>query len=78
LKRDEVLPWLATVFGEPVESLKFDSQRDQIHGWDSMGMLMLMADVDEKFGIQMSEQDVKGLKSVTDIVALLERAGQVS
>ena len=45
--------------------------------WDSMGVLTLMAGMDEKFGIVMSDADIKVMKTVGDIVAILGKHGKI-
>ena len=73
--REAALNWIATVFEEPVGNLRPETTRDQIRGWDSMGMLTLMADLDEKFKIQLDENDVTSLRTVGDLLELLARHG---
>ena len=41
-------------------------------------MLLLMADLDEKFDIQLSETEVENLASVRDILAVLQRHGKLT
>jgi acyl carrier protein len=78
MTQDEVLNWLADVFNEPKGSIAADSKKDDVAGWDSLGVLMLMADLDEKFGIQLDEKEIEGLQSVPDVVALLQRKGKLA
>jgi acyl carrier protein len=75
MTRNDALQWLATVFDEPPENIKLDTPRDEISGWDSFGVLTLMADIDEKFGVQLTEKDSRGMKVVMDIFTFLERNG---
>lgn len=74
----EALAWLARLFDEPVEKVKTDTARDSIVGWDSLGMLTLMADLDEKFDVQVGEQDVSGMTAVADVLNLLKKHGKVT
>jgi acyl carrier protein len=71
--RDEALAWLTTVFEEPQGAIKPDTAREAIAGWDSLGVLTLMADMDEKFEIQLSESDVTSMTSVGSILEILQR-----
>jgi len=77
MTRNEVLAWLAGVFEEAPDSLRPDTPRDEIGGWDSLGILTLMADLDEKFDVRLSEKDVSGMTRVQDILDLLERHGKL-
>lgn len=72
MKRDEALAWLAGIFEEPVEAMTPDRPRDEIAGWDSLGVLTLMADLDEKFDIQLDEKAASAMTHVRDLLALLE------
>jgi acyl carrier protein len=78
MTRDETLAWLAGVFEEPVENVRPDTPRDAIGGWDSLGVLTLMADLDEKFDIRVSEKEMSAMTSVQDVLDLLNRHGKLS
>jgi acyl carrier protein len=78
MTRDEALVWVATVFEEPPENVRSETVKDEIRGWDSLGVLTLMADLDEKFQIQLSEEDIDGLAAVADILSLLKQRGVLS
>lgn len=71
----EHLNWLAGIFDEPVENLHAATRREEIYGWDSLGMLTLMAELDEKFGIQLTDSDIQGLQRVGDILNLINGRG---
>lgn len=74
----DALDWIAGVFGEPAGRITADMASSSIKGWDSLGTLMLIADLDEKFGIHLEESEMFALKSVADILALLERQGALA
>jgi len=78
MKRDEAVAWLAGMFEEPADKVSEATARDSIYGWDSLGTLTLMAEMDEKFDIQLSEQDVTGFASIGDVVELLARRGKLT
>jgi acyl carrier protein len=46
-----------------------------VPGWDSMGVLLLMAEMDERFSITLNEVALANLKGVKDIVAVVKNAG---
>jgi acyl carrier protein len=71
MPNQEHLRWLAGLFDEPAENIGQGTRRDEIFGWDSLGMLTLMAELDEKFGIQLSDQDILNLQSVNDVLVLI-------
>jgi acyl carrier protein len=78
MNRDEVLQWVAGVFEEPAANIRPDTPRDEIAGWDSLGVLTLMADLDEKFDIRVTEKEMSAMTSVQDILDLLERQGKLA
>ena len=75
---DEALAWLAGVFEEPPGSLRPGTPRDEVRGWDSLGVLTLMADLDEKFDIRVSEKEMAAMTTVQDILDLLNRSGKLA
>lgn len=78
MTRDEALAWLAGVFEEPPGSLRPDTPRDEVRGWDSLGVLTLMADLDEKFDLRVGEKEMAAMTSVQDILDLLNRSGKLA
>jgi acyl carrier protein len=75
ITQQDALDWIAEVFGEPAGRVTADMSSGSIKGWDSLGTLMLIADLDEKFGIQLDESEMYALKTVADILGILERQG---
>jgi acyl carrier protein len=78
VSRDEALEWIAGLFEEPVDNVQPGTPRDAIRAWDSLGMLVLMAGLDERFDINLDTDDLGSLKGVDDILAVLERHGKLS
>ncbi|MFO1305241.1 MAG: acyl carrier protein [Burkholderiales bacterium] len=77
MTQDEALAWIAEVFEEPPGSLGPDTPRDDIPTWDSMGVLALMAGMDERHGILLTDADVMSMQSVNDILAVLRKHGKL-
>ena len=67
----EALAWIAEIFEEPEDNVKAETARTELAGWDSLGILSLMAALDEKFDIHLSETDIEDMASVGDILGLL-------
>jgi acyl carrier protein len=70
---DETLSWIAEIFEEPADNIKPETLREDIPNWDSLGVLTLMADMDEKFGIILSDQDMQAMTKVDDILDVLRK-----
>jgi acyl carrier protein len=75
MKPADALTWLAEVFEEPAGRIGAGTLRKEIPGWDSLGTLSLIAALDERFDIHLSEQDIEGMKSVADVLEILRRNG---
>lgn len=72
IDQDKFLKWCSDLFDEPVENLSLDTPRSDIEGWDSMGSLLLIADLDEIYGIEIGEEGILKLKTLADLAALVE------
>jgi acyl carrier protein len=72
IDREELSKWLCELFEEPLENITPETSREDIPGWDSLGVLVLMANLDEKFGIVLTENEITDLKCVGDIFQLIE------
>ena len=70
---DQALHWIAEIFEAPPEEVTVTSSRSAIPGWDSLGMISLMAGLDERFNIQVTDTDMRNLQCVNDILDLLRR-----
>lgn len=77
MKTEEAVTWIAEVFEEGTGRISAQTLRKEIPGWDSLGTLSLIAGLDEKFDIQLSEKEIGSLERVNDIVDLLRRNGAV-
>ncbi|MGH9160595.1 MAG: acyl carrier protein [Vicinamibacteraceae bacterium] len=75
---DEALAWVAEMFEEPRENIQATTPRADIPAWDSLGQLVLMAQLDERFGIRLTESELPALTSVQDILDVLHRHGCLS
>lgn len=75
METQDALQWIAEVFEESPGRINEGTLRQDIPGWDSLGTLSLIAGLDERFDIQLSEQDIESLKSVADLLELLRRHG---
>ena len=70
---DEVLAWVSDIFEAPVEKIRQETIRDEIETWDSLGILTLIARMDEDFHILLTEEEIQQLRSVADILNLLRK-----
>lgn len=75
---DEALKWITELFEEPADHLKPETKKADIPGWDSLGILNLMAGLDSEFNILLSEAEIAKLHCVDDILSLLKQRGLLS
>ena len=73
MTENEAFQWIADLFEEPVENITPDTQRDEIKGWDSLGVLTLMAAFDEEFDVLLSEEEMTGLQKIGDVLEVLRK-----
>lgn len=73
LTRQEAFAMIAEVFEEPEDSIAGDRKIDTIDAWDSMGILTFMAELDSQFGIAVSANEFSQIKTVNDILTLLQK-----
>lgn len=73
----EAFTWIANLFEEPVDTIQPDTPREDIPSWDSLGILTLMAGLDEDFDIQLSDEEIQGLGKIEHILDVLRRNGHL-
>lgn len=78
ISTSEALKMLSDAFEEPVANLRPDVSRDDVPGWDSMGALTLMAELDERFGIELTADDSKKMSRIDDVLQLLRKHGALA
>jgi len=73
MTQEEAIHWIAGIFQESPERLTPATRREAINTWDSMGVLMLMAGMDEEFNVVLTDDDIKAMQNVDDILAVLRK-----
>ncbi len=74
----EALDMMADAFNEPLANIRPETPRDSIPGWDSMGALMLIAELDERFGIELSAEASRQMRAVQHVLDFLAQHGVLS
>lgn len=77
MKLEEALTWVADLFEESVEDINPETLKEDIPAWDSLGVLTLMAELDENFGILLTEEEMQKLQKINDIFEILRRDGRL-
>lgn len=71
----ELLGLIEQQVNAEANTLSVDMQLADIKGWDSMGVLLLMAELDERLGITLSSEVLANLTGVKDVVDAVKQAG---
>lgn len=74
----QVLDWLAEVFQQPRGEISVETARRDVPTWDSLGVLTLMAELDEKFDLVLSDQDMQAMNKIGDIIVVLRTHGKLA
>ena len=70
MTQQEKIEALGELFEADVGTLTPETGLDKLQ-WDSMAMLALIALVNERFGKQLNGSQLKGFKTVQDILAVM-------
>ena len=73
---EKMTPLLREVFFDDDLVARPDMTAEQVHGWDSLGHVRLLAEVEMTFSIRFDATEVASLRSVGDLVDLIERKCQ--
>jgi acyl carrier protein len=71
---DRVKQIVATLFNVDEGSLTVASSPQDIPGWDSMGQLMLILELEQQFEIQIPPERAEKLTSIAQIVDYVEES----
>ena len=69
---EKKLELLADMLDMDPEDLSLDTNLEDMEEWDSLNALNLIALVDEEFGKTLSADVVNGLKTVADIIDVMQ------
>jgi acyl carrier protein len=77
--QQEILSGLAEIVNEvagvPVDDVQLDKSFVDDLDIDSLSMVEVVVAAEERFGVKIPDDDVKGLKTVGDAVSYIEKAG---
>lgn len=67
----ELLQEIETVLDAPPGSLRGSDQLSSFASWDSLAVVSVLALADEKAGKTLGAADIRGCKTVDDVLALM-------
>lgn len=77
MNQQEALTLIAEIFECP-NSLTPSTAKQNVRGWDSMGVLSLMAEFDDRFNILLTQPQLEQINSVNDILNILRENGHLT
>jgi acyl carrier protein len=73
---DQVRSIASDLFGVPVDRITSASSPETIEAWDSTQHLNFVLALEEKFGLQLSPEDMEQMRNVGEAAKLVESALQ--
>ncbi|HOO64806.1 MAG TPA: acyl carrier protein [Synergistaceae bacterium] len=70
---NEKITLLAETLDTDEEILTPAKELEQLEEWDSMGIISVIAMLDKKYGVQLKADQIQALKSVGDILNIMEK-----
>lgn len=77
MNQQEALTLIAEIFECP-NKLTPSTAKQNVRGWDSMGVLSLMAEFDDRFNILLTQPQLEQINSVNDILNILRENGHLT
>ena len=72
---EEALNWIAELFEEPNNLITPETPLENVPTWDSVGILTLIAELDEKCGVILSGEHMQDMTKIDDILEILRQNG---
>jgi acyl carrier protein len=69
---DQVRQIAADVFDEPIANVSPESTPGTLDNWDSLTHLNLTLALEQVFGCQIGEDEAESMKSIADVVRVIE------
>lgn len=73
--REKLKQLFRDVFLLSDSEFRFDLKREQVDTWDSLGVVSLAVGIEETFGYHLAQDEALGIRSVGDIMQVLESKG---
>ena len=77
ISTSQALSMIAEAINAPEDEVQPEAELDDLEWWDSMGVLLLMAELDERFSIILEEETINSFAKVSDILKILTDADAI-
>lgn len=68
---DELRPIFAKVLGSAAEAITLQTSANEVEGWDSFAHIAIVVDIEEKYGVSFTTEDLGRMNCVGDFCQLL-------
>lgn len=72
MSKKEKIELLEEIMDLDPGTLKEDDELKNYDEWDSLTALSLISEIDERFGKKISGEQIKGFKTVSDAISIME------
>lgn len=69
---EEVTNIFRKVFNEPLLVLKDEMSSKEVENWDSMNYMLLINEIENKYGFKFKLRELTSMKNVKDIIDTIE------
>lgn len=69
---DQIRTMASDLFAVPVDRITVTSRPETIESWDSIQQLNLVLALEEKFGVQLSPEEIEEMKSIGAVAKVVE------
>lgn len=69
---EQIRTMASDLFGVPRDRISAASTSETIEAWDSIQHLNLVLALEEKFGVQLSPEEIEQMKSIGEVTKLME------
>jgi acyl carrier protein len=77
ISTSQALSMIAEAINAPEDEVQPEAELEDLEWWDSMGVLLLMAELDERFSIILEEAAINSFAKVSDILKILTDADAI-
>lgn len=70
---EQVRSIASDILGVPADKITAASSPETIENWDSMQHLNLVLAIEEKFGVQLTPEDIEQMKNIGAVAAVVEK-----
>jgi acyl carrier protein len=75
MKQNELLNMFCEALERPADSLTAEMKIEDVEEWNSIGWLTLMSLSDERLNIQLGAKDIRGFKTVQEVLDYYAKQG---